>query len=187
MPGEMRADLVGGCLPTPTVLPVVDSATQHSGFCQAVPRCPLRQPCLIHFHQLGSLSDAQPRMAYLLARLPHQAEHTALGDAVAAAKLGGGRPRHVLGDQAIDCLSFKPPAYPPLPPTAHTPSRPRWQRARHIRQQRGVQFESPQADQWNAYQIHICNRSLRDRLHRSPRDRLAGMAKHSYDHARMYI
>jgi hypothetical protein len=87
--------------------------------------------------------------------LPHQPEHTALGEAVPLAKLGSGCARNVLGDQEIDRLGLQPLPDPTFSATAMTPSRSSWQRTHDVCKQGGVQFESPQADHCSALSEHI--------------------------------
>jgi hypothetical protein len=115
----------------------------------------LLQPRLEQPNQLGGLISAEPRMSYLLTGLSDQPQHTALSDAVPSTKLSRGSSRNVLGDQAFDRARVKPLADPPLSTTTTASGWSARRRIHDVRQQGGVQFESPQADSRRPGQMHI--------------------------------
>jgi hypothetical protein len=85
-------------------------------------------------------------MPHPLTDLPHQSEHAVLGKAIPLTYLGSGRPGHVLRNQTLDCLRVKPLTDLSLSPTATATNPPSRWNPHQVRQQRWVQFESPQAD-----------------------------------------
>ena len=106
----------------------------------------LRQARVIQCNKLSRLSRAKPRMSYALASLSDQPKDTAFGKPIPLTKLGGGCPRHVLGDHALDRLSPQPLADPTFSASVRAPNRLSRRRTPCVRQQGRVQFESPQAD-----------------------------------------
>ena len=66
----------------------------------------------VQLDQPSSLAPAEPLMSYPLTCLSNQAQHFALGETMPSAKLGGGRPRHVLSHQSLNHLVPQPLADP---------------------------------------------------------------------------
>ena len=62
-------------------------------------------------------------------------------------KQRGGLPARVLSHQTLDRFGLQSLADPPISTRARTSCPSSWQRTHDVRQQHGVQFESPQADQ----------------------------------------
>jgi hypothetical protein len=94
-------------------------------------------------------------MSYALASLSDQPKDTAFGKPIPLTKLGGGCPRHVLGDHALDRLSPQPLADPTFSASVRAPNRLSRRRTPCVRQQGRVQFESPQADYCSALSERI--------------------------------
>jgi hypothetical protein len=85
-------------------------------------------------------------MAYPLAGFSDQPKHAALSNALPLTKFHGSRASRVLGYQVLDCLGRQPPGDAALPAKASASSWSEPRRIHDVRQQRRVQFESPQAD-----------------------------------------
>jgi hypothetical protein len=84
-------------------------------------------------------------MPHSLTSLPDEGEHAVPGQPVSPANLGRGRAGCVLTNQALDRVDIKPLADAPLGATVAA-RRLLGRLICRIRKQRGVQFESPQAD-----------------------------------------
>jgi hypothetical protein len=85
-------------------------------------------------------------MSYPLASLTDQVKNADLGESIALTECGGGCAGHVLSNHAVDRLRVQALTDLPFSATASTPSWPPRRLVHEVRQQGGVQFESPQAD-----------------------------------------
>jgi hypothetical protein len=105
MPSEMRADIVGGRLPTPRVLPVV---VPHCARASAKPLRDvlLRQSRLIQFNEARGLISAEAWISYPLASLPDHPKNCTLGEAVSATKINSGCTGSVISNHALAHLSL---------------------------------------------------------------------------------
>jgi hypothetical protein len=98
------------------------------------------------------------------------------GNAVPPAKLSGGHACHVLSYQALDRLSLQSFAEATFLPTANAATWAYPSPICHVRQQRRVQFESPQADQRFPLFCRVSAKSSRLRTLIAPFARFAGSA-----------